>query len=107
MNHQIAFVGGQLLPVFIGVKEFTPDNIYFIVSQESKGKISLLKNMLIGKQYSIIVCDPFEFDSIKSSCLNIINNLKSTDTIQFNLTGGTKIMVLAAQSLIQEKNLTG
>lgn len=107
MNHQIAFVGGQLLPVFIGIKEFAPDNIYFIVSQESKGKISLLKNLLIGKQYSIIVCDPFEFDSIKSSCLNILNNLKSTDTVQFNLTGGTKIMVLAAQSLIQEKKLTG
>lgn len=107
MNHQIAFVGGQLLPVFIGIKEFVPDNIYFIVSHESKGKISQLKNQLIGKQYSIIVCDPFEFGSIKTSCLNILNNLKSTDTVQFNLTGGTKIMVLAAQSLIQERNLTG
>jgi len=107
MNHQIAFVGGQLLPVFIGIKEFAPDSIYFIVSQESKGKISQLKNLLIGKQYSTIVCDAFDFNSIKESCLNILNNLKTSDNVQFNLTGGTKIMVLAAQSLIGEKNVTG
>lgn len=107
MKHQIAFVGGQLLPVFIGIKEFSPDNIHFVVSKESKGKIAQIKNLLGGKSYSINVCDPFDFASIKMTCEEVLNKLDSIDEVQFNLTGGTKIMVLAAQSLIHERKLNG
>ena len=33
MKHQIALVGGQLLPIYVGIKEFSPDKIHFIVSK--------------------------------------------------------------------------
>jgi len=62
MKHQIAFVGGQLLPVFIGIKEFDPDTIHFIVSEESKGNGSALKSFLSGKVFSESICNPFDFD---------------------------------------------
>jgi hypothetical protein len=103
----IAFVGGQLLPVFIGIKEFAPETIHFVVSDESKGSITALKSFLSGKVFAEIVCDPFDFISIKSTCESIINRIPPNDEVHFNLTGGTKIMVLAAQSLISEGKVTG
>lgn len=107
MKHQITFVGGQLLPVLMGIKEFLPDEIHFIISKESKSKISLIKPFLKEKTFSEYICNPFEFASIKSTCENILNKIEQEDEVQINLTGGTKIMVLAAQSLILERNLNG
>lgn len=107
MKHQITFVGGQLLPVLVGIKEFSPEKIHFIVSEESKSKISLIKPFLTGKSFSENICNPFEFASIKLACEKILHKMENGDEVQFNLTGGTKIMVLAAQSIILERNLNG
>lgn len=107
MKHQITFVGGQLLPIYVGIKEFSPDKIHFVVSEESKDKISLLKPFLNNKSFSEKKCNPFDFVSIKSTLEGIIEKTDSSDEIEFNLTGGTKVMVLAAQAIMQEKNLNG
>lgn len=107
MKHQITFVGGQLLPVLLGIKEFYPDKIHFIVSNESKSKIRLITPFLKGKSFTENICDPFDFTSIKNVCEQILVKMGQNDDVQFNLTGGTKIMVLAAQSLIFEKNISG
>ena len=107
MKHQITFVGGQLLPVLLGIKEFSPDKIDFIVSSESKSKIGLIQPFLIGKKQSETLCNPFDYASIKAACERIIDSAAPEDEIQFNLTGGTKIMVLAAQSLILNRSLAG
>lgn len=107
MKHQITFVGGQLLPVFLGINEFSPDKIHFIVSEETKDKVVLLKSFLGDKPISENLCNPFDFTSIKTICENIFKNIGDSDEVHFNLTGGTKVMVLAAQSLIKENQLTG
>lgn len=107
MNHQIALVGGQLIPVYVGIKEFTPDRVHFIVSDESVGSLSILKPLLSSTKWVEYKCNPFDFISIKSICEKIISKLTEEDTITFNLTGGTKIMVLACQALIHEKGLNG
>lgn len=107
MKHQITLVGGQLLPVLVGIKEFSPNKIHFIVSEESKSKICLIEPFLIGKTFSENICNPFSFSSIKSTCEDVLNQIAQADEVQFNLTGGTKIMVLAVQSLILERKLNG
>jgi hypothetical protein len=107
MKHQITFVGGQLLPVLVGIKEFSPDIIHFIVSEESKNKINLIKSFILEQSYSENICNPFDFESIKTICENLLRKIDKKDELYFNLTGGTKIMILAAQSLIIEKNLNG
>lgn len=107
MKHQITFVGGQVLPVFVGIKECPPDIIHFIISNESRAKVNLLKPLLNTKRFSENVCNPFAFTSIRQACEKILGTLTSEDQVEFNLTGGTKIMVLAAQSLIHENGLTG
>lgn len=107
MNHQIALVGGQLLPIYVGIKEFSPDKIHFIVSKESIESLSNLKPMISGILQSEYRCNAFDFYEIKSVCEKIIQKINPQDTIIFNLTGGTKIMVLACQAIIHEKGLSG
>ena len=107
MKHQITFIGGQLLPIYVGIKEFSPDKIHFVVSEESKDKISLIKPFFNYKSFSEKKCNPFDFVSIKSTLQGILEKTDSSDEIEFNLTGGTKVMVLAAQSLMQERNIKG
>jgi hypothetical protein len=107
MKHQIALVGGQLLPIYIGIVEFKPDRVYLIVSDESKPKVSLLRALIPGITCTEETCDPFEFNSIKAVCDRILDSIGSEDEVQINLTGGTKIMVLATQALIIERKLNG
>jgi hypothetical protein len=107
MKHQIVLVGGQLLPIYLGIKEFSPDKIHFIVSKESIESLINLKPMISGISQSEYRCNAFDFYEIKSVCEKIIQKINPEDTITFNLTGGTKIMVLACQAIIHEKALNG
>lgn len=107
MKHQIALVGGQLLPIYVGIKEFSPDKIHFIVSKESVESLKNLKPMIAGMSQSEHKCNAFDFYEIKLICERIIQKLNHDDSIVFNLTGGTKIMVLACQAVIHEKGLDG
>lgn len=107
MRHQIALVGGQLLPIYLGIKEFSPDKIHFIVSKESIESLTNLKPMISGISQNEYRCNAFDFYEIKTICEKIIQKIDPEDTITFNLTGGTKIMVLACQAIIHEKSLHG
>lgn len=107
MKHQISFLGGQLLPIYIGIKEFIPHKIHFIASEESKGGINVIRELFTELKFSEFICDPFDFFAIKKRIENIIDKLEINDEIQINLTGGTKIMLLAAQSVISERKVKG
>ena len=107
MKHQITLVGGQLLPVFIGIKEFSPDSVHFIVSYESKEKVDSLKAILERRAFTVNICDPYDFRSIKGACAAVLATIRPADDLLINLTSGTKIMMMAAQSLIHEKGLKG
>jgi hypothetical protein len=107
MKHQIALVGGQLLPIYVGIKEYNPDFIHFIVSPDSKNRLTTMRSFLKGKKVSEVICDPYNFESARGACYKAIEKLNPGDEISFNLTGGTKIMVLAAQFIMQEKKLNG
>lgn len=107
MKHQISFLGGQLLPIYIGIKEFMPNKIHFIASDESKEGIKILKDIFPEIIFSDFICDPFDFYAIKNRIQRIIEKVNTEDDVLINLTGGTKIMLLAAQSIISEKQLKG
>lgn len=107
MKHQIIFFGGQLLPIYIGIIEFTPNNAYCIVSEESIDGTIIFEHLFKKINFNKFICDPFDFYSIKKNLEKIIDKVDKNDEILINLTGGTKIMLLAAQSVIAEKQATG
>ena len=61
MKHQISLVGGQLLPIYVGIKEFNPDKIHFIVSKESVTSLNNLKPIIKGIPFNEYQCNPFDF----------------------------------------------
>lgn len=107
MKHQIALVGGQMLPIAIGVREFSPDYLYLIGSEESKVRMKSLRNYLKIPNAFEHVCNPLNFSTVKETCSRIVNKIPSDDEIIFNLTGGTKIMMLAAQAVMTEREKKG
>ena len=107
MRHQITLVGGQLLPVFLGIKEYQPEVVHFLISKETRNSLSHLKALIKGTKTSEHECEPYDLANIKGVCEKIIDKLQEGDEIYFNLTGGTKIMLLAAQAVMVEKKLKG
>lgn len=107
MKHQITFLGGQLLPIYIGIKEFMPGKVHFIASNESKDGMTILKDLFKELVFSEFICDPFDFYEIKKRIEMIVEKVGHNDEVLINLTGGTKIMLLAAQSVISENQGKG
>lgn len=107
MNIHISLVGGQILPVFIGIREFKSSKVYLILSEESEYQMARIKNTNPKLQIVGIVCDPFDFTSIKAKLEMIISENQHSEIISLNLTGGTKIMLLAAQSVVDGKKVKG
>lgn len=107
MNHQITLVGGQWLPVYLGIKEYQPDHIHFVVSEESRNRIASIRDSIGEDKITVYFCDPYNFSSVANTIENIISGIGDHGAIQINLTGGTKIMFLAAQSIIQNKKIRG
>ena len=104
MKHQITLIGGQILPVFIGITEKKPDIVHVFYSKDSKDQFSLLKNILsVTKIYSYQV-DPFNYEEIKAKAEEIIL-ANTSDKFELNITGGTKIMAIACQQVFNDLNL--
>lgn len=85
MTHLISLVGGQLIPVYVGIKEFNPDQVHFIVSDESVESLSVLKPLLGNTKWADYKCNPFDFFAIKSIFERIISKSSTDDSFTFNL----------------------
>ncbi|TCC92406.1 DUF1887 family protein [Pedobacter frigiditerrae] len=107
MKHQIALVGGQILPIFLGVKEFEPDVVHLVVTKESGDKLSYLLHSLEGYRVKEYFCGAYDVSGITEICRGIIAGCTAEDGITFNLTGGTKLMLIAAQAVLIEHGLKG
>src|SRR5688500_4072140 len=107
MRTQISLVGKEVFPLYVGIIEFNPDEIHFVASNESREGIILLKPFLENRIFFEHICKAHDLFSILSVCEPIILKMKENDEISFNLTGGTKVMLLAAQALIQKYNSIG
>lgn len=100
MTHQITLLGGQILPVYIGVLERNPDTVHILYTKESvRLKNRLEKNLSSYKSISYQV-DPYNYKSIEETVTNIICDNEGA-TFELNLTSGTKLMALASQEVFK------
>ncbi len=104
MKHQITLIGGQTIPVYLGVMEKKPDVIHVLYSKDSKDQFALLKNSLPGKAIHSYQIDPFNYEEIKSKAEEIIFG-NNQEEFELNLTGGTKIMAIACQQVFNDLKL--
>lgn len=107
MKHQIALLGSQVLPIFLGIKEYNPDHVHFLVTNESNVKLDQLADVLEDVEIHSYICDPYDVKNVREVCEGIIAKRSGSEEISFNLTGGTKLMLIAAQSVLSEGSFNG
>jgi len=98
MKHQISIVGGQITPIFWGIKERNPDKIHILYTKDSRHHVPIIKSLFSEKELFSYQVNPYDFEEIKEKVENIILNFPD-DAFELNLTGGTKVMALACQNI--------
>lgn len=100
-KHQISLVGGEIFPVYYGVKKYKPDVLHLIITKETSKHYKKLEKMLNPE---ILVmphnCMPYNIQETKKIIESITADPNNHYT--FNLTGGTKTMAFAAYERIKE-----
>lgn len=100
MKHQITLLGGQVTPVYWGIKEREPDIVHLLYSVESRFHVPILIGLFPLKKFKPVQVSPYSFDEIKSVVEAIIFE-NPDDLYELNLTGGTKVMALACNNIFK------
>lgn len=101
MKHQIILLGKEITSVYHGIKEFGPDHIHLLYTEETKGIADrifpLLPDNILRTQY---LTKPFDGNNVQSVCRNIHREHPGEYT--YNLSEGTKLMAFAAFTIAGE-----
>jgi hypothetical protein len=98
MTHQIVLLGGQILPVYIGVIEREPKVVHVLYTKETVRLKTLLIKHFSGVKVFDYQIDPYDYNSIQETITNIVCNNEGF-SFELNLTSGTKLMALASQQV--------
>lgn len=89
----IALVGGQTMPVILGIKESFPDKVILVHSEKSASEAKHIEN-LCSEECNLQEFPPVDYDAIKVSVNKLLHKL-TDDEITINLSGGTKPWALS------------
>jgi hypothetical protein len=101
MKRQITLVGGQTVPVYLGIQERKPDFVYLIASAESKSNLDRIRQCCDGVEFQEYIVDPYGFQEITDLIEQLVFE-HTNDQWELNLTSGTKVMSIAAQNIFRE-----
>ncbi|MBO3097848.1 Card1-like endonuclease domain-containing protein [Gelidibacter pelagius] len=100
MKHQITLLGGQILPVYIGIVDRKPNVVHILYTKETVRLKNRLVNQIFGYKVFDYQIEPYDYQSIEDAVTKIICD--NEDAIfELNLTSGTKLMALASQKVFQ------
>lgn len=103
MTLMIALVGGQLLPNFLPVRYYHPEDLLLVYTDGTRKQFNQLKAML--KQETNVMeleTDPYDIAKIIHDLEEKLHSPGLADKpLLFNLTGGTKTMSLASYQIAQ------
>lgn len=118
MKVHITLLGKEVLPIYYPIKKYTPDVVYIIGTKQNKELAERLQKIFttcnepnlrgiipMVQQCYIIYVDAFDVRSTREECEKIHAEYKHQENVDFmyNLTGGTKIMALAAFAVGQKE----
>lgn len=100
MKVLIQLIGGQPLPNLLPPLYLKPDKIILVCTPQTD-EVKRRLETVIG-QCQTICCDAYDIEDLTRKLQDELDSLTSDDLI-FNLTGGTKAMVLAANQVAFKK----
>ncbi len=104
MIRQVVLIGGQLIPAYLGIKERQPEIVHLIFTSETKLKLNNLVSQFNNIEFHQHQVEPYAFDEISELVEKLIFD-SDGENWELNLTGGTKVMALAAQNVFKGFNL--
>lgn len=102
----VCLVSGQPIPNLIPLKmeELKPDKVVLLVSSDMEVQFDRLSSVI--KSWDIEVdklpIEPYDPEAARKTCLDVLSRYESVN-ITLNVTGGTKIMALAAMDVFREQ----
>ncbi|MGN7863509.1 Card1-like endonuclease domain-containing protein [Chryseobacterium sp. 22458] len=106
MKHHICLVGGQILPLYMGIVESNPDTIHFFYTSETENNVKILKSFFKEKKTESYKCSESNYTLFLRELNDLLSKISNNENVDFNITGGTKIMALAAYDMIRERKST-
>lgn len=101
MTHQIILIGKDITSVYQGIKEFGPDHIHLLYTEETKVAAQPMYSLLPASiKYDRYLVEPYNGDNIIAVCRYI--HQKHIGDFMYNLSEGTKLMAMAAYTVAQE-----
>jgi len=101
----VSIISEQTIPNYIFIKEHFKigDELLFITSDKMKNKIECITSTLgyLNCQVSKVVFDSNEEEKWRKMCIRIRNSVTNNKKYIVNLTGGTKYMSMAVQSVFE------
>lgn len=100
MTHQIILVGKDITSVYQGIKEFGPDYIHLLYTEETKEVVQPMYSLLPESiKYDHYLVEAYNGENIIAVCKHIHQN--HTGDFAYNLSEGTKLMAMAAYTVAQ------
>ena len=108
MTTMVALVGEQPQPNYLPVLHARPENVVFVYTERTRQQYTYLKIMLEKQGINVDGIETAPYD-ISTITMTLEKNLTSITTLApqtlvFNLTGGTKPMLLAAYQIAERLN---
>lgn len=103
----ITLVGGQLLPVYLGIKAANPDKIIFVFSSQTYSEMLRMEKIIKDEQPNVEIeqrmFEPVEIGDILKSASLLFDSVTDKDNVSVNLTSGTKPWSIILFSLFQPR----
>ena len=109
-NIHVCLVSGQPIPNLIPLKMegLTPHKVILLVSPDMAVQPDRIEKVI--KSWKVAVerhpIAPYDLESARKTCLDILATIEDND-VTLNVTGGTKIMALAAFEVFREDESDG
>lgn len=101
MKHQIAILGKEILSVYHGLKEFGPDRVHFICTEETRELPARILSLLPSSvEHRIYMVEPYNPKSVAEVCEKI--HAENEGSFSYNLSEGTKLMTFGAYQIVQK-----
>ncbi len=100
MEHQIITIGKDLSSAYLGIKEYGPDAVHLLITDQTQDLFPYLTSMLPASIEAFMYrVDPYDGHSVQQVCREI--HCRFEGTVRYNLSEGTKIMTHAAFQVAQ------
>lgn len=95
MNIQIALIGGQVYPAYLGIADQQPDSVILVHSANTKNEAERIKSELPDRDILLMEFEPVDIERIFRQTRELLRKVNAEHNYTINITSGTKLWTIA------------